>query len=102
MENQDNIALHDKLVRETGRIAWSELQTYFATGAVIYVSDSLDLIDVAMRISQDDKAAVEQWLQTRQLGRMSDDQAAEWLEMEATVWSVVVNPWILVQQVTPL
>lgn len=101
MENQDNIALHDKLVRETGRIAWSELQTYFATGAVIYVSDSLDLIDVAMRISQDDKAAVEQWMQTRQLGRMSDDQAAEWLEMEATVWSVVVNPWILVQQAAP-
>ena len=102
METQDNIALHDKLVRETGRIAWSELQTYFATGAVIYVSDSLDLIEVAMRISQDDKAAVEQWMQTRQLGKMSDDLAREWLEMDATVWSVVVNPWILVQQVAPL
>ena len=102
METQDNIALHDKLVRETGRIAWSELQTYFATGAVIYVSDSLDLIEVAMRISQDDKAAVEQWMQTRQLGKMSDDLAREWLEMDATVWSVVVNPWILVQQPAPL
>lgn len=102
METQHDIALHDKLVRETARIAWTELQTYFATGAVIYVSDSLDLIDVAMRISQDDKAAVEQWLLTRQLGKMSDDQAQEWLEMDATVWSVVVNPWILVQQVTPL
>ncbi|MDP3841713.1 MAG: DUF2288 domain-containing protein [Oxalobacteraceae bacterium] len=99
METQDNIALHDKLVRETGRIAWSELQTCFATGAVIYVSDSLDLIDVAMRISKDDKAAVEQWMLTRQLGKISDDQAAEWLEMDATVWSVVVNPWILVQQI---
>lgn len=99
MESQENIALHDKLVRETGRIAWTELQTYFATGAVIYVSDSLDLIDVAMRISQDDKAAVEQWMLTRQLGKISDDQAAEWLETGATVWSVVVNPWILVQQI---
>lgn len=102
MEPQTDIALHDKLVRETARIAWSELQTYFATGAVVYVSDSLDLIDVAMRISKDDKAAVEQWLLSRQLGKISDDQAAEWLETDATVWSVVVNPWILVQQVTPL
>lgn len=102
MEPQHDIALHDKLVRETARIAWSELQRYFATGAVIYVSDSLDLIDVAMRISNDDKAAVEQWLQARQLGKVSDDQAREWLETDATVWSVVVNPWILVQQVTPL
>lgn len=98
METQDNSALHDKLVRETGRIAWTELQTYFATGAVIYVSDSLDLIDVAMRISQDDKAAVAQWMQARRLGKVSDEQAAEWLEMDATVWSVVVSPWILVQQ----
>jgi len=97
METQDNSALHDKLVRETGRIAWTELQTYFATGAVIYVSDSLDLIDVAMRISQDDKAAVAQWMQARRLGKVSDEQAAEWLEMDATVWSVVVSPWILVQ-----
>lgn len=97
METQDKLALHDKLVRETGRIAWSELQTYFATGAVIYVSDALDLIDVAMRISQDDKAAVEQWMQARQLGRMSDDLAAEWLANNETVWSVVVSPWILVQ-----
>ena len=101
METQHDIALHDKLVRETARIAWTELQNYFATGAVIYVSDSLDLIDVAMRISQDDKAAVEQWMLARQLGKVSDDQAAEWLETDATVWSVVVNPWILVQQVTP-
>lgn len=102
MESQHNIALHDKLVRETARIAWTELQTYFATGAVIYVSDSLDLIDVAMRISNDDKAAVERWMLARQLGKVSDDQAREWLETDATVWSVVVNPWILVQQVTPL
>lgn len=98
METQDNIALHDKLVRETARIAWTDLQTYFATGAVIYVSDSLDLIEVAMRISQDDKTEVAQWLQTRQLGKMSDDQSREWLELNAIVWSVVVNPWILVQQ----
>ena len=102
METQHNIALHDKLVRETGRIAWSELQTYFATGAVIYVSDALDLIEVAMSISNDDKAAVEQWMQTRQLGKMSDDLAAEWLETDEIVWSVVVNPWILVQQPAPL
>ncbi len=98
MQAQDNIALHTKLVQETAQIAWVELQRYFATGAVIYVSDSLDLIDVAMRISNDDKSAIEQWMQTRQLGKVSDNQAQEWLETEAIVWSVVVNPWILVQQ----
>ncbi|MGV8893751.1 MAG: DUF2288 domain-containing protein [Burkholderiaceae bacterium] len=100
MQSKDHIALHTKLLQETAQIGWIELQRYFATGAVIFVSDSLDLIDVAMRISNDDKATVEQWLQTRQLGKVSDDQAQEWLETEAIVWSVVVSPWILVQQKT--
>ncbi|MGV8898489.1 MAG: DUF2288 domain-containing protein [Burkholderiaceae bacterium] len=98
MQAQDKIALHTKLVQETAQIAWIELQRYFATGAVIYVSDNLDLIDVAMRISNDDKAAIEEWMQARQLGKVSDNQAQEWLETEAIVWSVVVSPWILVQQ----
>lgn len=100
MQAQDKIALHTKLVQETAQIAWVELQRYFATGAVIYVSHNLDLIDVAMRISNDDKTAIEQWMQARQLGKVSDDQAQEWLKTDATVWSVVVSPWILVQQKT--
>lgn len=100
MQAQDKIALHTKLVQETAQIAWVELQRHFATGAVIYVSENLDLIDVAMRISNNDKAAVERWMQARQLGKVSDNQAQEWLETDAIVWSVVVSPWILVQQKT--
>ncbi|NMM36237.1 MAG: DUF2288 domain-containing protein [Glaciimonas sp.] len=97
MEPQDNTALRTKLLQETAQIAWVELQRHFATGAVVYVSDSLDLIDVAIHISNDNKTMVENWLQAQQLGRVSDQQAREWLETDALVWSVVVSPWILVQ-----
>ena len=35
-----------KLNLETARMAWSELQRFFASGAAIYVSADLDLIQI--------------------------------------------------------
>lgn len=92
--------LRTKLNGETARFAWKELQRFFATGAVIAVADGLDLVEVALQIARDNKAAVEQWMAAGQLGQVSDTQAQAWLENDAALWTVVVKPWILVQQRT--
>lgn len=89
--------LRAKLNLETAHIPWVELQRYFAGGMVIYVSEHLDLIDVAARIAADDTAAVEQWMTDGRIGKVSDEQAQAWLETAAQLWTVVVRPWILVQ-----
>jgi hypothetical protein len=65
---------------------------------VIAVNDALDLVEVAVQIAKDNKTAVAQWLAAGQLGQVSDAQAQSWLEADAAVWTVVVKPWILVQQ----
>ena len=52
---------------ETARIAWKELQRYFAKGVAISVSAELDLIEVAYQISEDNKAQVAQWLTAARL-----------------------------------
>ena len=95
--NPENI-LHAKLNLETATIAWTELQRFFATGVVFNVSTELDLVDVAVQISNDNRAAVEAWLNSDKLARVSDELALKWFEQNATVWSVVVKPWILVQE----
>lgn len=82
---------------ETARIAWKELQRYFASGATIKVSNDLDLIEVAYQISEDNKAQVEQWMKAGQLGPVTDEQALAWYEADADVWAVVVRPYVLVQ-----
>lgn len=87
----------DELNAETAKIRWQELQRFFANGSTIYVSPELDLIDVAMEICHDNKAKIEQWMSDQSVGQVSDDQAIEWLEADATVWSLVVKPWVLVQ-----
>jgi hypothetical protein len=86
-----------KVNLETSRIAWKELQRFFASGAAVSVSPELDLVEVAFQISEDNRAQVEQWMAAGQLGRVSDEQAKSWYEADADVWAVVVSPYVLVQ-----
>jgi hypothetical protein len=89
-----------KVNLETSRIAWKELQRYFASGMVVSVAPELDLVEVAFQFSRDNKAQVERWLLTRKVGKVTDAQAATWVEADAEMWAVVVSPWVLVQVVT--
>ena len=83
---------------ETARIAWKELQRFFASGSAILVSAELDLVEVAFQISEDNKAQVLEWMQIGQIARVPDAQALAWYEADADVWAVVVRPYVLVQQ----
>ncbi len=98
-QQQDDV-LRAKLNRETARIAWKELLRFFAAGTVIAVSQDLDLIEAAVQISNDNKAQVEEWMLEKRIDKVSDAQAKDWLGTDATLWTVVVRPWILVQQRT--
>jgi len=100
LDTQDAL-LRVKLNQETSQMPWAELLRHFAAGSVIAVSNDLDLIDVAVCISNDDKTAVAQWMAEHRVAKVSDVQAAAWLEANAALWAVVVSPWILVQQEKP-
>ncbi len=88
-----------KVNLETARIAWRELQRYFAGGNAIYVSVDLDLVEVAYQISADNKAQVQTWMEGGQVARVTDQQALAWYEADADMWAVVVSPYVLVQPV---
>jgi hypothetical protein len=89
-----------KVNLETSHIAWKELQRFFASGVAVAVDAELDLIEVALQFSKDNKAQVERWLLTGKVGKVSDTQAAAWVEDDADMWAVVVSPWVLVQIAT--
>jgi hypothetical protein len=94
--NQQEI-YRTKVNLETARIAWKELQRFFASGAAIHVSGDLDLVEVAFQMSQDNAAQIRHWMLDGKLGKVTDEQAAAWIETDALVWAVVVSPWVLVQ-----
>jgi hypothetical protein len=93
--------LRTRLNSETARMQWSALQRFFASGSVIAVSSELDLVEVAVCIANDDKDKVVQWMAEHRLGKATDAQASSWLEADASLWTVVVKPWILVQPEKP-
>lgn len=95
---EKDLELRDKVNRETARLPWTELLKHFAQGNVVWVANSLDLVDVAVRISHDDKANISQWMSAGLLAKVSDQQAQEWLDTSAQLWACVVSPFILVQQ----
>jgi hypothetical protein len=88
-----------KVNLETSRIAWKELQRFFASGAAIYVNNDLDLVEVAFQISQDNKMQVTAWLEVGLVTKVADAQAQEWFDADADMWAVVVSPYVLVQPV---
>lgn len=90
--------LRTRLNTETAKIAWQELETFFARGMVIRVAAELDLVEVAARIVEDDKAAIETWLLAGQLGKLDVEVAKHWSSSNPELWAVVAAPWVVVQQ----
>jgi hypothetical protein len=86
-----------KIVSETARISWLELQKFYAAGSVITVAPALDLVEVAFAFSCDNKAQVASWLATDSINRTSAPQAQRWFEHKTELWAVVISPWVLVQ-----
>ena len=91
--------LRAKLNAETGKLAWADLQRHFARGVVIKVAVGVDLVDVAVAVSNDDKAQVAAWMQAEQVQQASTQDAQTWHAQNSVFWAIVTAPWVLVQEI---
>lgn len=90
--------LKAKLLGQTACIAWIELQRFFAQGKVLQVDNSLDLVEVATWMSLDNVSALEPYIENGDIEAPSNDQARYWYDDNTKLWSVVVAPYVLVQE----
>ncbi|WP_417518968.1 DUF2288 domain-containing protein [Marinobacter sp.] len=95
--SRNNDEIKARLNLETSRIRWHELQTYYARGQIVRVSNNLDLLEVASELTADNRALFEQWLAAGDVGDVSPDLARAWYERNAELWAVVIAPWVLIQ-----
>ncbi|MEM8500020.1 MAG: DUF2288 domain-containing protein [Pseudomonadota bacterium] len=91
--------LTEKLNLETAKLPWQELQTFFASGSVIWVDNSLDLLQVGEQIAADNSTLVKQWMQDGVVAQVSDQQAQNWHSGDHSLWTMVIKPWVLVQTI---
>lgn len=96
-QNPDSGDLRNKLNMETSRIAWKELQTYYARGHIVRVAPELDLLTVASELAADNATLLRQWMETDQVGEISVTDAQRYYDENRELWAVVLMPWVLVQ-----
>ncbi len=89
--------LRAKLNLETGRLPWQALQRYFAMGNTVAVAPALDLVEVGVEFTEDNRDRVAGWLESGEVVPVSDEQARQWLDRDVELWCLVVRPWVLVQ-----
>jgi hypothetical protein len=89
--------LYAKLLAETAKIGWPELERFFARGMLLRVASDLDLVSVAEAIASDDTAQITQWLSAGLVERVQSETAADFAARDPDLWAVVVSPWICVQ-----
>ncbi len=94
--------LHAKLLGETAPIRWQELQPFFARGALLWVGETLDLVEVAVALAEDDRERVAGWLQAGTLGKLEASLAQDLQARDPSLWAVVVAPWVLAQERAPV
>ncbi|MGF6790469.1 DUF2288 domain-containing protein [Paraburkholderia sp. 35.1] len=90
--------LYAKLLGETAKIGWSELERFFARGILLHVARDLDLVSVAEAIANDDTTRVAQWLSSGLVVRVQSETAADFAARDPELWAVVVSPWVCVQE----
>ena len=91
--------LRAKLNLETAPLAWPELERHFARGSVIKVAPGMDLVDAALQVAENNAATVQEWLEDGRIARAELADAEDWHARQPIFWTVVVAPWVLVQEV---
>lgn len=95
--NAQHSPLYVKLLGETAKIGWSELERFFARGMLLLVARDLDLVSVAEAIAADDSQQVAQWVSAGLVERLQAETAADFAAHDPELWAVVVSPWVCVQ-----
>ena len=98
VSSDKQVPLRHKLNLETARAPWRELQTFFASGMVLYVRSDLDLLLAGEQFAADNAPIFQEWLAEGKVAQVSDEQALKWFEDDLDVWTLVIKPWILVQE----
>lgn len=85
---------HDKMESD-----WGGLRAHLERGGLIVVDSSLDLVDVALKVAEDDATAIGQWISGGALTKPSVEQIALWdADKQKSFSMLIVSPYILIQE----
>ncbi|MDH5369383.1 MAG: DUF2288 domain-containing protein [Gammaproteobacteria bacterium] len=96
---QTDEELRAHLHGETSKLPWVDLEKHFARGVIFKVAKGTDILDVAIVMSRDDKDTLEKMINEKKVQGAEIEDAKKWHESSASLWTVVIAPWVLVQEI---
>jgi hypothetical protein len=96
------ISSKEELALSVDEAEWGWLRAHLERGGLILVDDSLDLADAAIKVAEDDAAAIEQWVRAGRIGKPSESQIHHWdSDHHKKFAMLVVSPFVLIQEKIP-
>ncbi len=86
-----------KFNEELSDIDWKALQPHFAIGTLVVADQTMDLVEVGVKMAQDDKQAFLEWLATGKVYKPDEDQARRWDKNNSRFNFLIVQPFVLAQ-----
>lgn len=89
--------LHAELTEMMGPVQWEWLKPHVQRDAVVIVNPALDLATVGVAIATDNTQSVTRWITEQLILKPSPAQLATWSSENKRLTSLIVQPYVLVQ-----
>jgi len=91
--------IYEKLKTEVESASWEPLKEHYQRGAIIVVSNDLDLIQVGSDIATDNVEIIKNLLSDGKLTQPTDEHAQQFTEDEDVMFHfIIVQPYVLIQK----
>lgn len=89
--------LHAELTEMMGPVQWEWLKPHVQRDAVVIVNEQLSLVDVGVAIAANNTQSVERWINEQLIVKPNAEQLVVWSSENKRLNSLIVQPYVLVQ-----
>ncbi len=98
--SQERPAIYEVLSQSLDEAEWAWLKMHAERDGLIVVSQDLDLLNVGVKLAEDNKSDIQKWIQEHKITKPTQEQLATWNEKPTKRFlSLVVQPFVLIQEV---
>ncbi len=91
--------LTEKLKGELLETTWDELRSQLVRDSIILVDPALNLLEVGLKVVQDDKTAIAGWIGGKQMTKPTTEQLKAWeAQLDKKFKMLIVQPFVLAQE----
>lgn len=98
MNEEEPPSIRERLAKEIGTCLSQDLRAHLTRGVVRLVAPTLELLEVAVAVAEDDAPRVQRWIAAGDLASPTLEQVEAWDRTpEARFRMAIVRPFVLVQ-----